>query len=355
MLNTRMTPRTPRPFNRRVQTICLLILTLIALGVTMALLRPVLVPFVLALFFAECLEPVIKLQMRRWGFPRLLAVIVASVLGLSLLTGVGFLIKASVTTMSENLPAYRVGLDRSMQQLLNSRPLHWLGIHPSAAAFPENQTIDFLSGVLSETRNFVADSAAVLVLLAFLLFGRRRPTLNRRGILAEIESRVQQYISLTVLISLLNGLLVAAALAILGVPFAVLFGFFAFLLNFIPNVGGVIATVMPLPIVFLDPHMMIPAKFLAIILIGAIQAVIGSLVQPKMLGNSLQLHPVVLLLALLFFAMIWGIPGAFLATPLTAVIKIIFEKIPATHALAAVLGGDLGPLIQPIDLPDRSD
>jgi AI-2 transport protein TqsA len=101
--------------------------------------------------------------------------------------------------------------------------------------------------------------------------------------------------------------------------------------------------------------MEIPAKLLAIILPAAIQFIIGSLVQPRMLGHSLQLHPVVLLLALLFFAMIWGIPGAFLATPLTAVIKIIFEKIPATHALAAVLAGDLDPLIQPIDVPDHPD
>ena len=74
-----------------------------------------------------------------------------------------------------------------------------------------------------------------------------------------------------------------------------------------------------------------------------------------MLRRSLERHPVVLLLALLFFAMIWGIPGAFLATPLTAVIKIIFEKIPATHALAAVLAGDLDPLIQPIDLPEEPE
>jgi AI-2 transport protein TqsA len=345
----------PRPFNRRVQTICLLILTLIALGVTMALLRPVLVPFILALFFAECLEPAIKFLMRKWHFPRLLAVSIASVLGLSILIGVGFLITASISSMSSNMVQYRQDLDRSTQQLLRSRPFHWLGISPDITAFPENQTIDFLSAVLSETRTIISDSVAVLILLAFILFGRRRPLHSRPGIRTEIESRVQSYISLTVFISLLTGLLVTLALAILNVPFAVLFGFLAFLLNFIPNVGAVIATLLPLPIVFLNPDMAVATKILAIILPAAIQTIIGSLIQPKMLGRSLELHPVVLLLALLFFAMIWGIPGAFLATPLTAVIKIIFEKIPATHALAAVLAGDLDPLIQPIDLPEEPE
>jgi AI-2 transport protein TqsA len=345
----------PRPFNRRVQTICLLILTLIALGVTMALLRPVLVPFVLALFFAECLEPAIKLQVRKFRFPRILAVTIASVLGLSLLIGVGFLIKASVTAMSDSLPAYRASLDKATQQLFNSRPMHWMGISPSARFLPEDKTIEFFSSVLDETRNFLSNSAAVLILLAFLLFGRHKSRPNRQGLLAEIDSRVQRYISLTVFISLLTGVLVAATLGILNVPFAVVFGFLAFLLNFIPNLGAVIATILPLPIILIDPQMEIPAKLLAIILPAAIQFIIGSLVQPRMLGHSLQLHPVVLLLALLFFAMIWGIPGAFLATPLTAVIKIIFEKIPATHALAAVLAGDLDPLIQPIDVPDHPD
>ena len=344
----------PRPFNRRVQTICLLILTLIALGVTMALLKPVLVPFVLALFFAECLEPAIKFQMRQFRFPRMLAVTIASVLGLSLLIGVGFLIKASVTAMSDSLPAYRASLDKSIQQLLNSRPMHWLGVSPNARFLPEDKTIEFFSSVLDETRNFLSNSAAVLILLAFLLFGRHKSRPGH-GLLAEIDSRVQRYISLTVFISLLTGVLVAATLGILNVPFAVVFGFLAFLLNFIPNLGAVIATILPLPIIFIDPQMPIPAKLLAIILPAAIQFIIGSLVQPRMLGHSLQLHPVVLLLALLFFAMIWGIPGAFLATPLTAVIKIIFEKIPATHALAAVLAGDLDPLIQPIDVPDEAE
>jgi AI-2 transport protein TqsA len=345
-----MIPPAAGPFNRRVQTICLLILTLIALGVTMALLRPVLVPFVLALFFAECLEPAIKVQMRQLHFPRILAVTIASVLGLSLLIGVGFLIKASVATMNDSLPDYRQQLDTSTQKLLSSRPLHWLGVNPETRILPADKTIEFFSGVLDVTRNIISDSAAVLLLLAFLLFGRRRATPLSQGIITEIESRVQSYISLTVFISLLTGVLVGSTLAILNVPFAVLFGFLAFLLNFIPNLGAVIATVLPLPIVFLSP-MPIPAKLLAIILPAAIQVIIGSLVQPKMLGSSLQLHPVVLLLALLFFAMIWGIPGAFLATPLTAVIKIIFEKIPATHALAAVLAGNLDPLLKPIDVP----
>jgi AI-2 transport protein TqsA len=207
--------------------------------------------------------------------------------------------------------------------------------------------------VLGGIRDTLSQGAMVLLLMAFILFGRRdaRPG-DRSGILAEIEERVQRSISLTVFISTLTGVLVGSTLGILGVEFAAVFGFLAFVLNFIPNVGSVIATALPVPIIFLNPEMSIAAKVLAIAIPSTIQVLIGSLVQPRMLGNSLQLHPVVLLLSLLFFTMIWGLPGAFLATPLTAAIKIVFEKIPATRPLGAVLAGDLAPLTRTIDEPD---
>ena len=82
---------------------------------------------------------------------------------------------------------------------------------------------------------------------------------------------------------------------------------------------------------------------------------IGSLLQPKMTGQSLDLHPVVILLSLLFFTMIWGAGGAFLAVPLTATFKIVFEKIPNTRPLAAALAGNLAPLTDTVGGARRGD
>lgn len=347
----------PRPTDRRVQTICLLILTLIAIGVAMALLRPVLVPFVLALFFVQCLNPIIRLQIRHLRFPRWLAVSVATILGLALLAGAGFVIAASVGKMSQHWVEYRSGLDRITHSIMVSRPARWLGIRPDATTGQLlDSSSDTVLGVfqlaVGETANVVSRGASVLLLMAFLLYGHRPVRGPRSEMLAEIDHHVQRYISLTVFISTLTGVLVGATLSILGVQFAVAFGFLAFLLNFIPNIGAIIATVLPLPIVLLDPHLSIPVQILAIAIPAAVQIAIGSLVQPKMLGNSLQLHPVVLLLSLLFFTMIWGVPGAFLATPVTAVIRIVFERIPNTRPLAALLAGDLIPLTRTIETPE---
>ena len=130
-------------------------------------------------------------------------------------------------------------------------------------------------------------------------------------------------------------------LAVLGVELAWVFGFLAFLLNLVPTVGAIIASLLPLPVILLSPEMSITAKALAIIIPAAIQFIIGSFVQPRVQGNALALHPVVVLLALMFFGMIWGVTGAFLAAPITGVIRIVCGKIPVTRPLADLLAGNL--------------
>jgi AI-2 transport protein TqsA len=348
-----------RPSDRRVQTVCLLILTLIAVPVALYFLQPVLVPFVLAIFFSQCLAPLIDLLMTRFRWPQVVAVSVAAIAGVAVVVGVGFLLGSSISGMSEkqNLSRYVDQFQNRFDDMLKSRPAHWLGIKPGATAdqvlsIVKDKGVDLFAFVATLMGTILKNTATVLILMAFLLFGRRRTRNTGHGILGEIEIRVQRYISLTVFISILTGLLVGASLSILGVQFAAGFGFLAFLLNFIPNLGAVVATILPLPLVFLDPHLSIVAKLLALGIPTLIQVGIGSFVQPRMMGHSLELHPVVLLLALLFFTMIWGLGGAFLATPLTAVVKIIFEKIPATRPLASVLAGNLGPLADTIDPPE---
>jgi AI-2 transport protein TqsA len=87
--------------------------------------------------------------------------------------------------------------------------------------------------------------------------------------------------------------------------------------------------------------MSIVAKILAIAIPGAIQFVTGNIIQPRFMGSALDLHPVIVLMALIFFGMIWGIVGAFLAVPITAVIRIVLEKIPDTRPVAELLAGRL--------------
>jgi AI-2 transport protein TqsA len=344
-----------RPSDRRVQTVCLLILTLIATAWALEQLQPVLVPFVLAIFFSQCLTPLIDYLMRRFRWPQMVAVSVAALAGAAIVGGVGFLLASSIAGMSDK-GTFKTYFDHFQSQIdsfVNSPEAHRFGIRPGGTSdqilrVVNDKGYDLFTFLGGSMLTILKNTVTVLILMAFILFGRRRNPLRREGILDEIELRVQRYISLSVFISVLTGLMVGASLSILGVQFAAGFGFLAFLLNFIPNVGAVVATILPLPLVFLDPHLSLLVKVMAVVIPSVVQVGIG-LIQPRMMGQSLDLHPVVVLLSLLFFAMIWNLPGAFLATPLTAVIKIIFEKIPATRPLAAVLAGNLDPLAETID------
>lgn len=348
--------------NQRVQTVCLLILTLIASGVALAMLRPVLVPFVLALFFTYSLSPVIDLQMRWFRIPRGAAIGGAAIVGLVVAALLGLGVAASVGTMSHNLAMYHERFHQFDERIAQSPLLHRLGVRPQTETggllftIPETATtatITFVYGVLGETTTVVAYSLAVVVFVIFILLGRSDGKPPPSGLLAEIETRVKRYIGQTVFFSALTGLLVAATLGVLGVEFAGVFGFLAFLLNFIPTVGAIIATLLPLPVVLLSPDLSITARVLALALPGGIEFVIGYLIQPKVQGGSLELHPVVVLMALIFFGMIWGPVGAFLAMPITGAIKIIFERIDATRPLAAAMAGELDGLSARLDVAAR--
>jgi len=330
----------------RVQTACLLILAFVAAGIALYLLRPVLVPFVLALFFSYCLAAIIDAQVRHLRLPPALAVLSTVVLGLVVLALVGFLVAISVSEMPGELKTYGKQVDVIADRAAQYLPLESLGItrDPTTGkmfTIPQETVTSVISMVLAEVTSLVSQGALVLIFVVLLLMGHKVAA-GRSGLLDEIAGHVKRYTIQMVLLSAVTGILVGGTLAILGVRFALVFGFLAFLLNFIPTVGAIVATLLPVPVVLLSPDLGVTTQVLAVAIPGVIQAFIGNFIQPRALGRSFGLHPVAILLALIFFGMIWGLVGAFLATPITAVIKIILERIPATRFAAALLAGTYG-------------
>jgi AI-2 transport protein TqsA len=335
-----------RRADSRVQTVCLLILTFIGGAVALYLLKPVLVPFVLALFFTYCLAPAIDVQVRYLRVPRLLAIISASIFGLAVLALAGFVVAAAIGKISQNSQMYEDQFAKLLVRAAEVLPLERLGINPEAPPeewFTPSKTAigNFLASAFTEAKSIISTAGLVAIFMIFLLLGSKGVRARPVPLLIEIEARVQRYITQMLMFSTALGLLVAGVLALCGVKFAGVFGFLAFFLNFIPNVGGIIATLLPLPIILLSPEMSIIAKVFALAVPAGIQFVTGNIIQPRFMGSALDLHPVVVLMALIFFGMIWGIVGAFLAVPITAVIRIVLEKIPETRPVAEVLAGRL--------------
>ena len=351
-------------YEQRIQTICLLILT--ALGITGALylFASVLIPFVLAIFLTLCLIPAIDVQMKLLRIPRRTAILTTVAIGCALLI-LGALV---VTTAANQIVNSRDDYEDQFEALLlRARgliPSDWYTGDPNdpkrsgsspddpnepmrPASDPNEPLIriptDTVRRVLTDTASsimgVISNGLLVVIFMIFMVTGKGAYKAPPGSLWWEVESRIKRYVLTMMLTSGITGVLVGLVLTVLGVEFGWMFGFLAFLLNFIPNIGSIIATILPLPVALLDPELGMISKILVLVIPGGIQFVIGNLLQPKMMGESLDLHPVVVLLSLIFFGTIWGIIGMFLAVPITAVVKILLQRFGYTRAIADLISG----------------
>ncbi|HYT94535.1 MAG TPA: AI-2E family transporter, partial [Gemmataceae bacterium] len=156
------------------------------------------------------------------------------------------------------------------------------------------------------------------------------------AVVDRITASIEQYIAVMAYVSLLAGVLVTIALWLFGVPYALFWGILTFALNFIPYLGSLIATVLPVVLTLVDSQSLGMTLAVLIVLV-VIQNGIGYLIQPRLAGNRLDLSPLVIILSLAFWGTIWGIAGMILAVPLVVVIKTILQHIPQTKPIATLL------------------
>jgi AI-2 transport protein TqsA len=332
--------------NARIQRICLVILSVIAIGFALYFMRPVLLPLLFALFLYLCLTPLVNIQHERLKFPYTLSLATTALIGTLVLLLVILIAASSVAQMAADLNTYQSQLNLLVERISSAIPAEKLGGYEAKnyLSMSEGTISGFISGAFFEFSSLLSNGVFVVILTVFILIGRSQ--VRNEGLLADLEIQVRRYISGTITLSLLTGLLVALTLLLLGVRYAIVFGLFAFLLNFIPLIGPVAATLLPLPIVLLSPDLSVTAKILAVVIPACIQFLMGQIVSPRVIGRSLALHPVTVLLFLLFFQMIWGVGGAFMSTPIAAVTKILFEHFKATQPIAALLAGDLNAVLE---------
>ena len=194
-----------------------------------------------------------------------------------------------------------------------------------------------ISVVSQSLISMVSTSAVVLIYVFFLLIGT--PTGHHSETFREVDLQIRSYLALKTIISIFTGGAFGLALQLFGVPMSFTFGVMAFLLNFVPNVGPLVASLLPIPLIVLDPSGSLLWMVTTITVICTIQLVSGNFIEPKIMGDSSDLHPVTILLALMFWGMMWGIIGMFLATPITAAMKIVLERIDQTRPIAGWMAG----------------
>ena len=309
--------------------------------------RPVLIPFMLAVILAViCSGPIAWFQKK--GLPEWLAILLVMILMCGIAMLALLVVGSSVKDFTQNLPAYEDKLSQQMEQLyvlLGNKGVQLKGKGLDDILDPAS-AMKYAGTLLSDLGNLLANGFVILLIVIFMLFEASGFPAKLKAIYGEDDSKllmlqkfnnsVKQYMFIKTLVSLVTGVLAALSLIVIGVDYPVMWGMIAFALNFVPNVGSIIAAVPPvlLAVVQLGPAsgLTVAACYLAI------NMVMGNVIEPRYMGKGLGLSTLVVFLSLLFWGWVLGPVGMLLSVVLTMKLKILLDSNEDTRWLAVLLG-----------------
>jgi predicted PurR-regulated permease PerM len=308
---------------------------------------PLLVPFLLAVFIAMIVSPLLA-WLKSFRVPSVLAILMVVLLLLGVGLILGAVIGSSLTDFRQEVPAYSQKLSA-----MSERAQQWLSLRGFEIdaqqwqnSFDPGEVMKLVGSTLASFGNVMTNAVMILLTVIFILtenigFGEKLRLARGKGVSAEWLSKfsgsVHSYLAIKAAISAGTGVIIFIWLTILGVDYAVLWGLLAFLLNFVPTVGSFIAAV--------------PAVLLALVQLGALYAglslggfivvnlVMGNVIEPRLMGKGLDLSPLVVFVSLVLWGWVLGPVGMLLSIPLTIMIKIALESQSETRWISVMLGG----------------
>lgn len=332
----------PTFYYLKASTICL---TIIAAGVATAFLvytKSLMIPLVISIFLYTILAQMTLYMKQKFSFPSWLAMTISILLCLAAFAGVVLFTANSVGTFLKGAEVYRQNLIATINDIALRLQQHGITLDQNfiETYLRELPLFNWLKNFGGKVFNIVSDATLVILFMTFFLFGSKKTPPITNPAIKEMLANVSVYLSVKLMASLATGLVAAAILFGFQVKLAALFALFMFLLNFIPSVGSIIAVLLPAPVLFLQFGLG-PQFFIVIGLLSATEFTIGNLLEPRFLGEGMDLHPAAVVASLIFWALVWGVPGAFLSVPITASIKIVLSKIKHTRPVAEFLAGRL--------------
>jgi len=311
--------------------------------------EPILVPLLVAGFLAILsASPIFWLRDKGLPAPVALFIVILGVLGL----GFGFivLIGTSLDDFSNAIPRYQARLTEEMGPLIQwvqelgfqfNEELLLKSVDPGASMRLVGRMLSGLGGIL--TNSFLILLTVIFILLeassfpkkVHAAFGDPKGTFSQ---FSKITDAVNNYLAIKTLLSLATGIIVAIWVAILGIDFPVIWGLLAFLLNFIPNLGSIIAAVPPVLLGYIQFGL--GRALLVAVGYVMVNIIFGNVVEPKLMGRKLGLSTLVVFLSLVFWGWIWGPVGMLLSVPMTMVVKIALESHPSTRGLSILLDSE---------------
>jgi len=326
----------------------LAVVLLFTAGLILKLARPVLIPFILAVFLSYVIDPALTF-LTRCRCPRPWAVPVVLVGTFVFLYLLGVLVYSSGKAFVTDLPKYQERLAEISGFLARGIGPVRIDLPSALGSLDINQLGRVVVKAIGPFFTVLGKLLLVFLFLVFIVAGRGRADAKIpraigdghagrvRAIMDRINGQVQRYLIIKTAIGLGNGLMVWIVLSAFGVDFALLFGLLAFALNYIPNIGSVIATVLRVGFAFFQFGTFWTPFWILVITTG-LDNVLGNVVEPRVMGKGLGLSPLLVFFSLLFWGWLWGIPGMILSVPLTAVVRIVCQNVPALKPVAVLMG-----------------
>jgi predicted PurR-regulated permease PerM len=340
--------------NPTLTNFTLFLLMTCLLGWLLVLGRDLIIPLIIALVIWYVLDAVAKYlqnKLKHWlNVPYKWAMAGAFVVLFTIIILISDMVSYNALELSKQFPSYQQNIEQRFSHLMG-----WVAPHSDIKLERLGSSLtpaSLLKWATSLISNLLASLGLITIYLIFIfveqpyfeqkfsaLFSGKDQREHAQKIRNTVMNSVGIYLSVMTWMSVLTGVLSSIVLYFIGVDYPVFWGFIIFLTNYIPNIGALIGVLFPatLALVQFDTSW----QFIAVIVaLGGIQFILGNVVEPRLMGNSLNLSGLAIVLALGIWGAIWGVTGMLLAVPITVMLMIIFAQFPATRPLAVLLSSD---------------
>ncbi len=311
-------------------------------GIKMA--AAIMVPFLLSLFLATILAPLF-LWLKKLGLGEVFSLIFIVLFLLFIIGLLVTLVGGSVQDFSQNIPLYEIKLRTDLRDLFDTFQRWGIDIPKEdfLNMFQTNSIMLYIASTLKSLGSLLTNSFMIILTVTFMLmeisqFTTKIHQANSNSLIkfSEVSDKINHYILLKALTSAATGIIITIILKFSGIHYAILWGLLAFILNFIPTIGSIIAAVPAILMAMIQYNpgvaLMVGVAYLIV------NILIGSILEPRILGKGLGLSPLIVFLSLIFWGWLLGPLGMLLSVPLTIMIKIALDTQPNTKWVATLLG-----------------
>ncbi len=332
----------------------LLIFLLVLIFYLMSVLSSLLIPLVLAFLFAALFQPLVQ-KLQGIKAPKWLIMPIIIIITLGIFYGLFNIIIQTGSQIGSQQAFLLERLEIRVDGLLNwinsfsGLSLNTGNIFDEISNMISTQWISSTAGGIASslgsfTGSFLMFSLYYIILLSglsnfkeYIEYVGAEKKENFRQYADKIQDSIFKYMMIKATVSFTTGTIVYLLCLAFGIKFAIFWGFLTFLLNFVPSVGSIIATIPPVLMAVIQFDSIQTAFFLLICL-AVVQFSIGSVIEPKIMGGRLKLNTLTVIFGLVFWGYLWGIPGMILSVPMMVLLKLLFEHSPSLNIVARIMG-----------------